>query len=515
MKKQMIRVSVEQLRRSLEELQYIGDYLKNELSDWGRKLESTDYFYQQIKKLAEERYKLLSREIYDFIIETEILTTELTVSLNSLQEKDLIKHIEKRKILFLTARSVLSSYASLVTFLNWQSPSLRSSKKSRMGIEKYPINWDFNDYKRDRSNDTIYLEKQLEKKLLISKGTGVKPVLRLFNCGMAAFTSIIYALLGEKLVTNKVLLSSSIYVEALLLMNKFFADRLYVIKTNDTGSIISEILQKKPNVVILEPLSNTADMPLFDVETIVKEVSSKYKEDIYFIIDVTCFIGFENIVDNFKIPKNIKIIFHGSILKSPQVGMERVNSGFVMSFGLEHFKHDILDYRTFSGTNMQDICANLFPVFSRKLVKRRQLIIQRNTVAIAKHLKSLDSKHSIFEAIVYPGLHEHADHMKAKRMGFAGPFMNIKFLPKIMTDKHFEYFTNNFIESAKEAGCDVVHGASYGFNETSIYYALGWEGFGDHYIRLSVGTETPYEIEKIKDAFTKVVHNFKKKFNVI
>lgn len=508
MNKQLMQQSITDIKQDIIELSEFTNYLKSELKKWKKQLNTADYLSKEIKFLASRQYKNVFGEIQSISEEINYFKTKLKSA--KYDNKALEELITKKKNIFMKVRVCLSLFASISTFLNWQSPSIKSSQNTRLGIEKYPIEGDYNDYKRDRSGDAFYCEDKLAKNLLKTKNAGTKPTLNLCNCGMAAFTSILYFLIGENIVKNKVLASSDIYVENILLLKNFFKDKLTTFDYNDTDLIIDKILSIEPDVVFLDPISNTISMPLFDAASIIKKIAKIYKKEIYFIIDVTCSMGYENFLDDFIIPDNVKVIIHGSILKAPQLGMERTYAGFVLSFGLDKFVNKILEYRTLSGSSLQDIGGYLLPVTTRKLLRNRLKIIERNTANMANFLSEIDEKKEIFAAIIYPGIKSHKDFSMVKKIGFAGPFFNIKFISKLNNDKYFELFTSEVIKCAKKYNCDIVHGASYGFNTTSIYYSVGWDTPEKHYLRLSMGTETAYEMEKIKSVFKEVFQKFKK-----
>jgi len=500
--------SITDIKQDIAELSEFTNYLKSELKNWKRQLNKTKYLSKEIKGLASRQYKSVSGEIQS--ISEEIALFKIKLKSAKSNDKALEELIAKKKNIFMKVRACLSLFASISTFLNWQSPSIKSSQNTRIGIEKYPIICDYNDYKRDRSGDTFYCEKKLEKNLLKTKNTGVKPILNLCNCGMAAFTSILYFLICENIVKNKALASSDIYVENILLLKNFFKSKLITFNCNNADLIVDKILSTEPNAVFLDTISNTVNMPLFDVASIIKKTAKIYKKEIYFIIDATCSVGYENILDNFVIPDNIKVIIHGSILKAPQLGMERIYAGFVLSFGLDKFVNKILEYRTLSGSSLQDIGGYLLPVTTRKLLQNRLKTIERNTADMASFLSEIDGKKEVLAEIIYPGIKSHKDFSMVKKIGFAGPFFNIKFISRLNNDKYFELFTSDIIKYAKKYNCDIVHGASYGFNTTSIYYSVGWDTPEKHYLRLSLGTETVYEMEKIKKVFKEVFQKFKR-----
>lgn len=498
--------SKERLQLAHKELSNATDYMRSSLINWEKRLLGANYLYEEEKKFVYLNYKSLLSEV-NLIREKLALFTRQVNKHNT--DKDFEELIEQKKKLYALFRICLSQYASLMTCLNWQAPSIKSSMNTRIGIEKAPIEADWNDYKRDRSGDTFACESMIEKNTIFTSGMGVNPITNIFNSGMGAFTCIIYFLINEDIVKNRVLASSQIYVENRILLKSFFKNNLDIFTHNNTDKIIKHILSAEPNAVFIEPLSNTNNLRLFEVSEIVKAVAKKHKKDIYFILDVTCILGFENIFEEFNLPKNIKIILHGSILKSPQLGLERINAGFVQTYGLEKLSDKILDYRTMSGTNIQDYATNLLAFTTKELLQKRMKIIEENAVILAEYVSDLDPNHEIISEVIYPRLKSHPDYDISKKMNFTGSFFNIKFIPHMNNDKYFALLTNEIIKSAKEYNCDIVHGASFGFNHTSVYYSVGWDEPENHYLRISTGTETIYEIEKIKLVFKDAFINFK------
>lgn len=507
----MDQKNIEVLKTLANELKTSLEMLETNLSNWGKRLESADYLLVKEKELVHNQYLVLKNELIDLSKELSEYESK-TDSIST--EEDLRFCIEKKRELYARIRVAFSQYASLMTCLNWQSPSVKSSMKTRIGIEKSEVKADWNDYKRDRSEDTFYIENLLNKNVIKTQNTGVEPVLNVFNSGMGAFTSIVYFLVCEGIVKNKILASSQIYVESRMLLKEFFKNNQETFDTNDTDEIVELINKNKPNAIFIEPVSNTKDLRLFDVFNIVKKISETYTDEIYFIIDVTCSMGFENIFDNFKIPSNIKIILHGSILKAPQLGLERVNAGFAQTFGLGELSDKILDYRTLSGTNIQDFAANLLPFTTKEQLQKRMKIIEDNAITLAESISKLDPKKELFFEVIYPGINTHKDFKLSEVIGFAGFFFNIKLIKALNHDKYFEIYTKEVIELGKKYGVDIVHGASFGFNHTSIYYSVGWDEPDNHYIRISTGTETPYETELLKKVLIEAYQNLKQQLKL-
>lgn len=511
MNKKIILDSKPNLLHSCDELLAAVDHKVLLLEEWRERLNRrADYLFDDDKKLAYRHHDDLLKDLQTLQADINLYKSKVeSIDTDLISDNAFEELIQKRRELFSKLRIQLSLFASLVTCLNWQAPAIKSSLDTRIGIEKSLVRADWNDYKRDRSEDTFHCEAFLNESILNALNRNTKPVLNIFNSGMGAFTSVLYFLVCEKIVKSKVLASSQIYVENKMLLRGFFKNSLEMFDFNDTDLIIEKIFQNKPDVVFIEPISNTNNLRLFDVEKIIKTLSEKYCDEIYFIVDVTCSVGFENLLDNVNLPENVKVLLHGSLLKAPQLGLERVNMGFVQSFGLGEASSKILDYRTLSGTNAQDFAANSLPFTTKAHLQTRMKIIEENAVTLATSMEEIGQDKTLFTEVVYPGLSSHKDHELSKQIGFAGFFFNIKFISELNHDQYFEMFTKEVINIARRENCEIVHGASFGFNHTSIYYSVGWDEPENHYIRISTGTETPYEVEKIRKVLVEAYSSFK------
>lgn len=511
MNEEIISESRTSLLNSSEELLLAVNHQISLLQEWSTRLDVASYLQRTDKELVKIEFNDLLSNLQTLLNDIESYKTKVENITNiPIESGDLDTLIQKRKEFFSRLRVSLSLYASTVTCLNWQSPAIKSSVGTRVGVEKAEVVADWNDYKRDRSEDTFHCENLLSNNIFKASNVNNEPVLNIFNSGMGAFTAIVYFLVCEKIIKNSVLVSSHNYVENKILLKSFFEDKVVMIDDNDTDFIVGKILSGKPDAVFMEMVSNTSNLRLFDIEQIIKLVSEKSQEEIYFIIDVTCSTGFENILDNFDLPKNIKVIFHGSLLKAPQLGLERINMGFIQSFGLGELSHKILDYRTLSGTNVQDFAANLLPFTTKSVLQKRMRAIESNAKKIAASMETIDLNKEVIQEVVYPGLVSHKDFGLAKKIGFAGFFFNIKFIKDLNNDKYFEMFTQEVVRIGEREKCEIVHGASFGFNHTSIYYSVGWDEPDNHYIRISTGIETSHEVEKIKKVLAEAFYSFKK-----
>lgn len=510
----------------------IATDLKNNIKDFIEELEVALKFLENTEK---ERYRILKKNTSISKLEkefakreTEKIKNEVNLfkkllnsykkSINRIgvdsEEKDIKKILERKRELSFTFRLLLSQHSAMMTNLNWQSPAIKSSLNSRVGQEQDIVKADWNDYKRDRSSDTFRIE-QLYSKYIFTNILNSNPVTHLFNSGMAAFTTILYFLICEGIISEgRVLASSSIYVENKMLLDKIFPNKLTLFEYNNEEKIIELIKSNSPKVLFIEPISNTCDLQMFDLNQIIKELCQNYTKELYIVLDTTCSLGFNDFLNDISLPSNIKLILHGSILKAPQLGLERVNSGFIQGYNLGELREKILDYRTLSGTGIQDFSTYLLPITNKELLQRRMKLIARNACILAEAMQKVDLKEVLIDKVIYPSLKSHPDYSVSKKIGFTGFFFNIKFVKKYNYDKFFELFTKEAISLAKKNEIDIVHGASFGFNMTSIYYSVGWDEPDNHYIRISTGTESLYEIEIIKKVLIRAFESTKNKLNL-
>lgn len=477
----------------IEELSLSVSTLKENLENWKKRFDLESDKFEETSQIINGSYSVLQKEV--------------TYLLEIIEHMDVNSNDQDLTLFYNRLRVCYSMYASLVTGLNWQSPAIKSSEETRVGLECEEIKADWNDYKRDRSSDTFAVEKYFKQNILKCSDDDV---VHLFNSGMAAFTTILYFLLCEGIVKNKILASSHIYVESKMILSKIFLEKVEFLQINNTEDILEAIYTNKSNVVFIEPVSNTSILRLFDVNRIIDNLITNYTEEIFLIVDITCSFGFATYLDNIKLPNNIKIIVHGSILKAPQLGLERVNCGFIQGINLKEKSEKILDYRTLSGTNIQDFATYLLPRTNKEHLRKRLKIIEKNAVYLAKSMQSLDKEKRVISEVIYPALETHPDYNLSKRIGFSGFFFNIKFVSNLNRDKYFELFTKEVIKLAKVYHSNIVHGASFGFNNTSIYYSVGWDEPENHYIRISTGVEGNEEIKIIKDILIEAFRNFSK-----
>jgi cystathionine beta-lyase/cystathionine gamma-synthase len=510
MDKQIVEDSKFSLLSSGEELSLAVTHQIGLLEEWVSRLDVADYLLRVDKELVKTQFTDLQKDLQRILVDIRSYRIKVEGMNELVEDRYLEKLIRQRKEFFSRLRVCLSLYAFTVTCLNWQSPAIKSSVGTRVGVEKSEVIADWNDYKRDRSEDTFHCENLLNKNLFRVVNSNVEPVLNIFNSGMGAFTSILYFLICENIIKKTILVSTHNYVENKILLKSFFNNKVEMFDDNNTESIVKKIFSSKPSVVFMEMISNTSNLRLFDVAQIIKTVSEKYKRDIFFVIDVTCSVGFENILDNFNLPSNVKVVLHGSLLKAPQLGLERVNMGFAQSFGLGELSNKILDYRTLSGTNVQDFAANLLPFTTKDFLRKRMRMIEVNAKRLAAAIEAVDLDRRIIQEVIYPGLNSHKDFSLAKKIGFGGFFFNIKLISDLNHDKYFEIFVNEVIKIGKRDNCEIIHGASFGFNHTSIYYSVGWDEPENHYIRISTGIETPYEVGKIEKVLVESFYNFRK-----
>lgn len=107
-------------------------------------------------------------------------------------------------------------------------------------------------------------------------------------------------------------------------------------------------------------------------------------------------------------------------------------------------------------------------------------------------------KKTAISHVVYPGLSSHPAHEWMKDRAFCGSFFVIVFEEKYRKTRMYQRFLKLVIGEARKLGVDLVAGSSFGFSSTRVYLtALHSTGTTEPFVRVSVGTETVWEVEKL------------------
>ncbi len=386
-------------------------------------------------------------------------------------------------------RTHMSLIGALITSTDWQSPSFAHTLHSQAGRETGKIYPTKNDYKRDQHWDAYKYEQAFLREnidLLIKLPMHVYAT----TSGMAAFTTILMFLLGEKKIMGNIVCGTSVYFENKGLLTELFTDRLVVVDESNTEKVLAAIEKYNPSAIFFDSITNAPEIVVPDLSTIIKHLLGTRKET-YLVIDNTGLsVQFQPFPKILGRKTNLRIIQFESLNKYHQFGMDRVTGGIIASYGLDTGK--LFDYRAHTGTNITDIAAATLPTPNRKYLNIRLALHNKNSTFLATALRNWIDQHpdSSFEGISYPGI---------------GPYFTIKFKKRYVTIPSFKRFVKLALAIAKRHGVELISGTSFGLNTTRIYLTAVRSKPNAPFVRIAAGIEDP---QPLCNVFIKTLEGF-------
>jgi cystathionine beta-lyase/cystathionine gamma-synthase len=499
---EVILQSLQDLTEDSEELEYLSIFARAKIDKFiseigkAKKYLKTTSYNAALKEALRLKINLEKQKKY---LETVKQATEKSrPTLNLIQKLSDIKNEQ-----FELIRIYYGISGSIVTSLDWQSPSFAASLYSHAGKQTGKIKGTINDYKRDVHLDEKEYEEQFLKEYIDAPfKLGIHVYMT--ASGQSAFTTILNFLLMEGKINGKVILGKSSYFQYKQLLISAFSTpgestsatpgvssgpSLIEIDESDTEGIIQTIKNNRPGAIFLDSLCNAKDIPVPDLPRILDYLTKEHKQELNFIIDNTCLsIAFQPFKKLFPFPGKIRLFVFESLMKYHHFGLDRATGGIIASYGGDTQK--LFDYRKHSGTNITDASVYMFPLPNRKMLEQRLKRFQRNASYLSFSLRDylLTYPNGKIEKIVYPG---------------QGSFFNVGFKKKNIGK--YKQFINIVISEAKKRGIQIVGGTSFGLNNTRIYLTSLWTKYGEPFVRVSVGTENRYQLEILKEIFESAI----------
>jgi cystathionine beta-lyase/cystathionine gamma-synthase len=501
-----------------------------DLKDDFTELSAIIYSYQNrivnFKKNISKVKKHLYQKSYDSILDqlrsienclkdcqSEIVTIQKDIGRGSTQE-NLFKLIEKKHLLFDFLRTQVNILSAIITALDFQSPAFSASNDYSMaGQFTGKILATINDYKRDGRLDNRELENWYKKEF-IDLNFKFRINCYATNSGMAAFTTILNFLFLERKINKTILIGESCYHENKKLLEKLPFE---IIKVNesDTQLIIEKIRKHNPEGLFFDSLTNTQNIFILDWQKILRFLVGWAQKDIYFVLDNTCLSStiqpFREIVGK---SKKVHLIVFESLLKYLQMGMDRANAGMISTYGKD--THLLMEYREHLGTNISDSSVYAIPWIKREIYEKRLYRFQRNAFFLAQELNKYikQTNHKKIKEIIYPRSNylptvwqsdkPTTEKQISENQSFHGSFFTFRFYNESISV--YKKFLKIVINEARKEKVQIYGGTSFGFNTSRIYLTALQIKVTKPFVRFSAGTETIWEIEKIKNALIKAMN---------
>lgn len=499
---EIISVSFQDLSSDFEELGFLCQSALDNLTNLRKQLNGIKKhlrpaIYSQIENQSAgltEKFRQSQKELNHYL--QRLKTGNQTID-------NLISLTNAKNTYFELIRISQNLLGSMATAADWQSPSYLHSQYSQAGKQTGKIIGTINDYKRDTHLDEldfekIFLQEYVDCPLKFRCGA------YLTNSGMAAFTTIFIFLLSEGKIKNKVMVGKNSYFQYKQILVNSLKDKIIEVEEDDTNRIIETIKTEKPNVIFFDSLCNAYSLPLPDLDRIIEILQNNIREETYLVIDNTCLASSYQPLRKIGVRSKLHLIVFESLNKYYQFGMDRVTAGIIIARQPEALK--IFEYRKHAGTNITDSSVYALPRPNRKLLSKRLVRHQRNAFYLAdeiqNHLKQKPS--NLIEKIIYPGLPDHPCYKWNKHLPFKGSFFNLQFRQNNRVAV-YKKFIASIMKKAEKQKVNLIAGTSFGLNTTRVYLTSLWTDFGRPFVRISVGTENLWEIEKILRVFLSAI----------
>lgn len=490
--------------------------------------EDTEYLktrFDEVKQIV-QRIQIRLKEYLDYCNVEKLNVDEAAVRTVTNLEKNILELLEQDAEINLDSHLPTAEYSRRVTVylqkyrsllhmvmassmvLDWRSASYGQSWDTMFFASDSQGNPGVN-YNRYESNRLTYVERQLSEVLgLDQRKTG----LLVTSSGMAAYNVIETYLQRYVLKSgDTVLIPHYIYFETDEQISKLPNINIQRADTHDVVEICKLIKEKRPRVVFLDPLTNTVELRMTDIEAVIKKTTKeKFDDDIYFVIDGTMMSGKIDPFSGGNDNPHVKVLYYDSCSKYLQLGLDIAMGGLVAVPVELTALFDRLRRNT--GTIMYDSASNIFPAYSREMYDRRMRRMSRNANLIGN---AINQDHELTQTmqVHYPMLNSHPDHVLAKKFNSVGGLMTFTFNNPALNQRDS---LNSFIETAlviaKRHSVSLTKGVSFGFSLPRISAASAMAENSPPFLRLSVGDrsydETILLATALIEAFRRYIRNF-------
>lgn len=490
-------------KEDFEELIYLYTDFSNRISNFNKEIEknkSAINSYPEIKKMTVIHQKELESIIK--IVESNLK------QINKYKTKKDLEYLKKIKYKYFDIlRTKAGIYSSLITSSDWQSPSFNYSLHSMAGRQTGKIIHTISDYKRDVHLDEKYYEKQFLKEY-IDSFFKLTTYTYAVNSGMAAFITILTFLITEQKIKGKIVIGKSIYFQNKEIVERFFPEKIVEVD-DDADIIIKTIKQNEPSIIILDTICNSSNIAMPNITKVIDFLVKNTKNNLYLVLDNTSLpVYFQPLKLIKGKNRHLSLLIIESLNKYHQFGMDRATGGMIIAHGKDTNK--LYYSRQNSGTNISDSSIHILPTPNKFYLQRRLLRFERNTNLLARAIQDLINHNPrlSIEKVVYPALPNHPASEWNQNIKFHGSYFSLKFKKNKSNPRSYSKFIKKIIENAKKNKIQISAGTSFGFNYTRIYLTSLRSDYGTPFVRISVGTESIKEMEKIKDVFIKTISSF-------
>lgn len=383
-------------------------------------------------------------------------------------------------------RMHLALVGSLAIASDWQSPSFLHAVHSMAGRHTGRVREHEDDYKRDRHPDAEAFEAAYLRHYVDNPGSLDLRAL-MTSCGMAAFTTVLWHVLGHPASDRPVLMGRNSYHECRQLVRMALGARVVEVDERDAGSILRAVAMARPVAVFLDSLCNSKGLILPDLEGVLRGLTGP--DDMLVVIDNT---GRSCIFQPFAMADGThhgRLVVFESLTKFAQLGMDRTPAGMIVADGA--IGDTLSGLREHLGTNVADVATYMVPAPNRAVLERRLQRLDRNAMDLASRLNGHVAARPgrVVRGICYSGLAGHPSHETARTLPFRGGLLAVDFHREFDEVRTHRAFVRSALAAAVHRRVPLTAGASFGLNTTRVYHTASTSEHGEPFVRIAVGTE--------------------------
>lgn len=261
---------------------------------------------------------------------------------------------------------------------------------------------------------------------------------------------------------------------------------------HQTDVIVEWVLKYRPNVLFMDPITNTKDLRMTNISAILTQLDSLVDWPMAIVIDGTlssgCFTPFA------QKWVNLSVFYFESCSKYPQAGMDFTMAGFLASNVLDAKNWDLL--RTQTGAVLYDASAFRFPYCNREWHLKRMSFFEKQALELVGLVNGSELSKSM--KLVHPGDSKHADFGNQNALHSTGGLLTFRFEQTEHQNMEFyDLFISVMLRYATEMNLAITQGVSFGFNIPRISRAAAMAGTINPFLRLWIGEVSDEEVQKI------------------
>ena len=380
---------------------------------------------------------------------------------------------------------------------DWQSPVYDSSiniAKNRLstGIAEHVL-----DYKRDGHLEAMAYEAQFLKQYashLASKSLQAY----LTNSGMAAFSTVLNWLTGELQMRDSALAIMPMYFENIHLAKASFAN-LQASESRSKEELRTLLDTLDPSVVFCDAITNCNEVLYHDLEELMDWARTKKFKKIAIVIDTTClplpFVAPSLLAE---LPENVIVVLVESLAKYHQMGMDAVTGGVVVLHANQETQDSFRKTRARLGTNIADTSVGSLPQPDRGILRQRMLRHSRNVRILCERIDEMsENPGGVFESVECLRIDANQTNSASSTAMFWGTCFTLRLRKQFRSIKFYQDLEKKVLEKCQQQSHPVAFSTSFGFDVSRFYVTAPSTRFEEPFLRVSVGTESLSQIEKL------------------